>query len=73
MASDRSIPCTRTPRALKGRVLPAIGRIEISVIEEQQPRWLAFLRRVMDYLQPFPLDFVGERKTGIFNFAANIF
>jgi ABC-type transport system substrate-binding protein len=47
-------------RALKGRVLPAIGRIEISVIEEQQPRWLAFLKREVDYLQPFPLDFVGE-------------
>src|SRR5438552_14924958 len=47
-------------RALKGRVLPAIGRIEISVIEEQQPRWLAFLKREVDYLQPFLLDFVGE-------------
>jgi ABC-type transport system substrate-binding protein len=47
-------------RALKGRVLPAIGRIEISVIEEQQPRWLAFLKREVDYLQPFPLNFVGE-------------
>jgi len=47
-------------RALKGRVLPAIGRVEISIIEEQQPRWLAFLRREVDYLQPFPLDFVGE-------------
>ncbi|TMG90948.1 MAG: heme-binding protein [Betaproteobacteria bacterium] len=47
-------------RALKGRVLPAIGRIEISVIEEQQPRWLAFLKREVDYLQPFPLGFVGE-------------
>ena len=47
-------------RALKGKVLPAIGRIEISVIEEQQPRWLAFLKREVDYLQPFPLGFVGE-------------
>ena len=47
-------------RALKGRVFPAIGRIEISVIEEQQPRWLAFLKREVDYLQPFPLNFVGE-------------
>ncbi len=47
-------------RALRGKVLPAIRRIEISVIEEGQPRWLAFLRQELDYLQPFPLDFVGE-------------
>jgi ABC-type transport system substrate-binding protein len=47
-------------RALRGKVLPAIGRIEISIIEEQQPRWLAFLKREVDYLQPFPLDFVDE-------------
>jgi oligopeptide transport system substrate-binding protein len=49
-----------TARALRGKVLPVIGRIEISVIEEGQPRWLAFLRGELDYLQPFPLDFVGE-------------
>ena len=47
-------------RALKGKVLPLIGRVEIVVIEEGQPRWLAFLRGEVDYLQPFPLDFVGE-------------
>ena len=47
-------------RLLGGKQLPLIGRIEISVIEEQQPRWLAFLRGELDYLQPFPLDFVGE-------------
>jgi oligopeptide transport system substrate-binding protein len=49
-----------TARALRGKILPLIGRIEISVIEEGQPRWLAFLRGELDYLQPFPLDFVGE-------------
>ena len=47
-------------RVLKGKQIPAIGRIEISVIEEQQPRWLAFRKDQMDYLQPFPVDFVGE-------------
>jgi oligopeptide transport system substrate-binding protein len=47
-------------RALKGKVLPLIGYIEISVIEEGQPRWLAFLNGEVDYLQPFPLDFVTE-------------
>lgn len=47
-------------RQLRGKTLPAIGRIEVSVIEEGQPRWLAFLKGEVDYLQPFPLDFVGE-------------
>src|SRR5271169_2652124 len=46
---DESTPANpadaATARALKGKLLPAIGRIEISVIEEQQPRWLAFLKR----------------------------
>ncbi len=47
-------------RALRGKRLPAIGRIEISVIEEGQPRWLAFLGGELDYLQPFPIDFVDQ-------------
>jgi ABC-type transport system substrate-binding protein len=47
-------------RSLEGKQLPLIGRIEISVIEEDQPRWLAFLKREVDYLQPFPRDFLGE-------------
>jgi oligopeptide transport system substrate-binding protein len=61
---DEAIPSNRDDaaiaRVLRGKTLPAIGRIEISIIEEQQPRWLAFLKREVDYLQPFPLDFVGE-------------
>jgi ABC-type transport system substrate-binding protein len=61
---DESMPANPADaaiaRALKGKILPAIGRIEISVIEEGQPRWLAFLRGELDYLQPFPLYFVGE-------------
>ncbi|MDQ2963131.1 MAG: ABC transporter substrate-binding protein [Pseudomonadota bacterium] len=61
---DEAIPANRDDaaiaRVLRGKQIPAIGRIEISVIEEQQPRWLAFLKREVDYLQPFPLDFVDE-------------
>jgi ABC-type transport system substrate-binding protein len=47
-------------RALRGKHLPQIGRIEIQVIEEGQPRWLAFLSGEIDYLQPFPLDFIDQ-------------
>ena len=61
---DEPMPSSREDaaiaRLLKGKQLPQIGRIEISVIEEQQPRWLAFLSQQVDYLQPFPLDFIGE-------------
>jgi oligopeptide transport system substrate-binding protein len=36
--------------AMKGRKMPLIGRIEISVIEEEQSRWLAFQRGELDIL-----------------------
>ena len=31
--------------AMKGKQMPQIGRVEISIIEEEQSRWLAFTRR----------------------------
>lgn len=34
-----------------GRRLPMLDRIEISVIGESQPRWLAFLQRAIDVLE----------------------
>jgi oligopeptide transport system substrate-binding protein len=36
--------------AMRGRKLPQIGRIEISIIEEQQPQQLAFEQGNLDYL-----------------------
>jgi len=44
-------------RALDGRRLPLIDRVEISIIEEQQPRWLAFLNGEHDFLDRLPNDF----------------
>ena len=44
---------------LKNKRLPLVPRIEISVIEEEQPRWLAFLNNEFDYLRPLPTPFVG--------------
>ena len=46
--------------ALKGRKLPLPARIEISVIEEGQARWLAFLNRELDLLETLPSDFVEQ-------------
>ena len=46
--------------ALKGHRLPFVGHIEISVIEEGQARWLAFLNRELEILDLLPSEFVGE-------------
>ncbi|HSQ82760.1 MAG TPA: ABC transporter substrate-binding protein [Casimicrobiaceae bacterium] len=46
--------------ALKDKRLPLAGRIEISVIEEGQARWLAFLKGEVDTLDSIPVDFVDQ-------------
>ena len=45
--------------AMKGKKMPQIGRIEISVIEEEQSRWLAFNQKELDYLN-LPAAFQSE-------------
>jgi ABC-type transport system substrate-binding protein len=44
---------------LKGRRLPMLDRVEISIIEENQPRWLSFLNREHDMLDELPADFAN--------------
>jgi ABC-type transport system substrate-binding protein len=41
----------------KGRKLPMIDRVEISIIDENQPRWLAFLNQQYDLLEEVPAEF----------------
>jgi ABC-type transport system substrate-binding protein len=41
---------------LQGRRTPLVDRVEIAVIEESQPRWLAFLQGELDLLDPVPVD-----------------
>ena len=43
-------------RELDGRRLPLIDRVEISIIEESQPRWLSFLNGEADMLYNMPRD-----------------
>jgi ABC-type transport system substrate-binding protein len=43
----------------KGRRLPMIDRVEISVIEESQPRWLSFVNGEFDLSFIVPLEFVN--------------
>jgi ABC-type transport system substrate-binding protein len=42
--------------ALRGRRLPLVDRVEVSIIEESQPRWLAFLQGELDVIDPVPVD-----------------
>lgn len=42
----------------KGRRLPMIDRVEIAVIEEQQPRWLSFVSGEADYVERVSADFI---------------
>lgn len=49
---------------LKGKRLPLVGRVEISIIEETQPRWLAFLNREHDYIERFPNEYANIAAPG---------
>ena len=52
--SDRD--AQRIAKELDGKRLPLIDRIELSVIEESQPRWLSFLNGEVDMLYVMPRD-----------------
>jgi ABC-type transport system substrate-binding protein len=43
----------------KGRKLPMVDRVEISIIEETQPRWLAFLNGEHDMIDRLPNEFAS--------------
>jgi ABC-type transport system substrate-binding protein len=43
--------------SLRGKRLPIIDRVEVSVIEETQPRWLSFLNEEMDLAFLVPEEF----------------
>src|SRR4051812_10024908 len=45
---------------LKGRKLPMVDRVELSIIEETQPRWLSFLNGEMDLIFLVPEEFAYQ-------------
>ncbi len=45
---------------MKGRKLPMLDRVEISIIAEQQPRWLTFLNEQSDLIEELPPEFVNQ-------------
>ncbi len=44
-------------KAMKGNRIPMLDRVEISIIEEAQPRWLSFLNRQTDFMERLPNEF----------------
>ena len=43
----------------KGKRIPLVDRVEVSIIDEQQPRWLAFLNGQVDVMEQVPDEFVN--------------
>ena len=41
---------------LRGRKLPMVDRVEVYIVEENQPRWLAFLNEEHDLVDEVPYD-----------------
>ena len=50
----------KVAETLRGKRLPQASRIEISVIEEGQARWLAFLNGEIDFLDIVPAEFTSQ-------------
>lgn len=51
-------------RRFAGRRLPIIDRVEVSIIEQPQPRWLAFLNGEQNFLERIPNEFVDQAIPG---------
>jgi ABC-type transport system substrate-binding protein len=48
----------------KGRRMPMVDEVHIAIIEEQQPRWLAFLNAEHDLIENLPPEFSGVAAPG---------
>ena len=53
-------PAQAAVTRLTGRRLPMIDRVEISIIEENQPRWLSFLNGEQDVMVEVPTQFTAS-------------
>jgi ABC-type transport system substrate-binding protein len=57
-AEPGDAPAQAIAARLRGRRLPLIDRVELNLIGEAQPRWLAFLRGEHDLLRGVPPEFL---------------
>ncbi len=49
----------RTAARFKGRRLPMVDEVHIAIIEEEQPRWLAYLNEEHDLVENVPAEFAN--------------
>jgi ABC-type transport system substrate-binding protein len=49
---------------LRGKRLPLLDRVEISIIDETQPRWLSFLGGQHDFIDRLPPEFINVAMPG---------
>ena len=47
-------------RHLRGKTLPLVDKVVVSIIDEAQPRWLSFLTREQDLMERLPSNFVTQ-------------
>jgi ABC-type transport system substrate-binding protein len=57
--ADNDTRLQNVASSFKGKRLPLVDRVEISIIEENQPRWLAFLNGEHDVIEEVPAEFVS--------------
>jgi hypothetical protein len=48
----------------KGKRLPMIDRVEVSIIEQSQPRWLSFLNGEQSFIERLPNEFADQALPG---------
>jgi ABC-type transport system substrate-binding protein len=48
----------------KGRRIPMVDRVEVAIIQENQPRWLSFLNGQQDLIERVPEDFITQAMPG---------
>jgi ABC-type transport system substrate-binding protein len=50
----------RAIQSLRGKTLPQLDRVEIYPIEEEQPRFLAFINKEHDLIEETPFSFINQ-------------
>jgi ABC-type transport system substrate-binding protein len=48
----------------RGRRLPMVDRVEISIVEEEQPRWLTFLQGGANFIERVAFEFINTAMPG---------
>ncbi len=51
-------------KRIKGKRLPMVDRVEVSIIEQAQPRWLSFLNGEQNVLERLPSEFADQAIPG---------